>query len=296
MRRVEYFAGTNKIGQSSAPNFAFAWNAAPAGVHLLTARAVDDCDDGTVSAPVLVRVGTATLVPTGATWKYLDNGSDQGVAWRAPGFNDAAWAAGPGQLGFGDSDEATVINGGPATNRFITTYFRRSLFVPNAAQVTGLFARLLRDDGAVVYLNGIEVFRSNMPTGAITHTTLSSTAVGGVDESAFFLNSISVEPLVSGTNVLAVEVHQSANNSSDLGFDLELIAALPPALGIAATPGGHLLRWPSASAGYSLFSKASLNPLVNWQRVNAAPTDDGSWKTLLLPSTGAAKFYRLSTE
>src|SRR6185295_1874260 len=49
------------------------------------------------------------LVPKGALWKYLDNGSDQGTAWRAPAFNDSTWASGPAQLGFGDGDEATAV-------------------------------------------------------------------------------------------------------------------------------------------------------------------------------------------
>src|SRR5580765_637422 len=63
-----------------------------------------------------------TLISTGAVWKYLDNGSNQGTAWRGIDFDDSAWTNGPAQLGFGDGDEAHVINGGPSTNRYITTY------------------------------------------------------------------------------------------------------------------------------------------------------------------------------
>src|SRR5687768_13963903 len=70
------------------------------------------------------------LIPTGATWKYLDNGSDQGTGWRAPGFNDSGWASGPAQLGYGDGDEATVVSyGNDSANKYITTYFRRSITV-----------------------------------------------------------------------------------------------------------------------------------------------------------------------
>jgi len=58
------------------------------------------------------------FISSGASWKYLDNGSDQGTAWRARSFNDGAWASGPAQLGFGDGDEATVVAGGPAAPRF----------------------------------------------------------------------------------------------------------------------------------------------------------------------------------
>src|SRR5215218_7714607 len=133
-----------------------------------------------------------TLVPAGATWKYLDNGSNQGTAWSANAFDDAAWAAGPAQLGYGDGDEATVVGFGPdSANKYITTYFRRSFNVNDAGAFAALTLRLLRDDGAVVYLNGAEVWRSNMPAGAVSYTTPASVAIGGADESAFFQTNIS---------------------------------------------------------------------------------------------------------
>src|SRR3954463_852701 len=50
----------------------------------------------------------ATLIPTGATWSYLDNGSDLGTLWRGIDFDSSSWAAGPAQLGYGDGDESTV--------------------------------------------------------------------------------------------------------------------------------------------------------------------------------------------
>ena len=55
-----------------------------------------------------------TLVPAGSAWRYLDNGSDPGDAWRSPGFDDSAWAWGPAQLGYGDGDEITTLRFGPA--------------------------------------------------------------------------------------------------------------------------------------------------------------------------------------
>ena len=88
----------------------------------------------------------------------------------------------------------------------------------------------MRDDGAVVYLNGTEVFRSNMPTnGAITFTTLASTNVGGGDETTnSYSTLLSPGLLLNGTNLLAVEIHQSSGGSSDISFDLELLGMRPP--------------------------------------------------------------------
>src|SRR5678815_4920033 len=93
-----------------------------------------------------------TLVASNAVWKYFANGSDPG-AWTSTAFNDASWASGAAQLGYGDGDEATVVSYGPdASNKYITTYFRKAFTVP--AGLSSMTLRLLRDDGAVVYVNG----------------------------------------------------------------------------------------------------------------------------------------------
>jgi len=165
------------------------------------------------------------LVPAGATWKYLDDGSTPSLAWRGAGFDDSAWASGPAQLGYGDGDEATVVSFGPnASQKFVTTYFRRAFTVASPAAVKGLVMKLLKDDGAVVYLNGHEVYRGDLPYGPIASMTLAPIAVGGADESAFVETSLDPRWLAPGANVIAVEVHQSSVASSDLSFDLELRA------------------------------------------------------------------------
>src|SRR5688572_11176669 len=60
-----------------------------------------------------------TLVSTGATWRYLDDGSNQQAAWREPDFSDSEWDFGPAELGFGENDEATRLQSG-----WRTYYFR----------------------------------------------------------------------------------------------------------------------------------------------------------------------------
>ena len=110
---------------------------------------------------------SVSLIEAGANWKYLDDGSNQGQAWAHPGFNDATWASGPGELGYGDGDEATIVGyGGNASDKHVTTYFRHTFSVADAASFSSLVLRLRRDDGGVAYLNGTEIFRSNMPSGS----------------------------------------------------------------------------------------------------------------------------------
>src|SRR5688500_14326876 len=80
-----------------------------------------------------------------------------GSAWRSVGYDDGAWKSGRAQLGYGDGDEATVVGYGPSSSsRYMTTYFRASFTVADPSQVEELVLELLRDDGAVVYLNGTE--------------------------------------------------------------------------------------------------------------------------------------------
>ena len=97
----------------------------------------------------------AILIPKGATWKYLDDGSDQGSAWRQSDFDDETWKSGPAELGYGDADVVTIVSyGDDENNKHITTYFRHEFHVDDASSVDRLKLALLRDDGAVLYLNG----------------------------------------------------------------------------------------------------------------------------------------------
>ena len=158
-----------------------------------------------------------TLVAKDSTWKYLDDGSDPGTEWTSIDFDDSAWGSGDAELGFGDGDEATSLSSG-----HITYYFRQGFTVEDADLIEGLELSIVRDDGAVVYLNGVEVYRTNMPDGAVTSATLATSAVGGDEESTYEEVDVSAAELVTGNNVVSVEVHQSSSSSSDVSFNFEL--------------------------------------------------------------------------
>ena len=168
---------------------------------------------------------TVTLIAAGSIWRYLDNGTDQGTAWRGTAFNDSTWASGPALLGYGHGDEATTVSfGANASQKYITTYFRRTFTVANAAQVQALALHLVRDDGGVVYINGTEVARSNMAAGTVTSSTFASTNVSAPQDRQFYDFTVPPNVLVSGTNTIAVEIHQNYRASTDLSFNLSLIA------------------------------------------------------------------------
>jgi hypothetical protein len=186
-----------------------------------------------VSGMEMTATADDVLLPAGSVWRYLDNGTDQDSAWVRPDFDDGAWASGPAELGYGDASESrperTVVGYGPvATNKYITTYFRTAFNVADPARYQSLTVDLLRDDGAVVYLNGRELFRSNMPASAVTFLTRATANVTGAAEATFYPTRLSAINLAAGRNVLAVEVHQANPTSADISFDLRLTGNRPP--------------------------------------------------------------------
>ncbi|MCK6502208.1 lamin tail domain-containing protein [Myxococcota bacterium] len=165
------------------------------------------------------------LVAAGSTWAYRDDGSAPGADWTTLAHDDSAWSRGGAPLGYGDTVTTTVSYGANPDDKHVTTWFRHSFRVTGADALLGLDLGLRRDDGAVVWLNGAEVVRSNMPEGAVDAGTLATASVGDGDETAYFSWSLDPAALVEGDNILAVEIHQAAVNSSDIGFDLYLEAS-----------------------------------------------------------------------
>lgn len=162
-----------------------------------------------------------TLITYGSGWNYLDNGSDQGTAWRSLSFNDSSWKTGNGKFGYGLPGLATIISYGPNTSqKYITTYFRKKIFLANPANFTSFTAGVMRDDGIVVYVNGVEVYRDKMPTGSINYLTFGKDAADNGSVTQSF--SINESAFASGDNVIAVEIHQKTVTNADLAFDMQL--------------------------------------------------------------------------
>ena len=179
----------------------------PAYAYGMDAERVAGTLDNTYIHPICtgealsVPATTVTLIPTGATWKYEASGTDLGTAWRAPDYNDAAWPSGPAQLGYGDGDEATLLPSSPIHSCY---YFRHTFNVVNPAAWSSLSLEILRDDGAVVYLNGQEVARYNIDDNPVLFGSWAELATDYTWDPAKTIPNL----LVAGDNVLAVEVHQ----------------------------------------------------------------------------------------
>jgi len=231
------------------------------------------------------------LVPPRATWRYLDAGTNLPAAWTSRGFDDDAWFTGRARLGYGLDGEFTRLQFGTnASAKPITAHFRHTFTVPDASVLGPVRLQFQRDDGAVVYLNGQEVVRNNLPAGPIAASTLATATVGGAEETNWLPVILPPAPLTNGLNVVAVEVHQAAANSSDLGFDVELSAVMAPRLSITCSNFVHTLRWPLVP-GFRVQQISSLNS-TNWANQPGTPVINGDAYELQVVSA-APRFFRL---
>lgn len=167
---------------------------------------------------------TQTIFSYGDFWQYYDKGELQGINWRQTDYNEGSWSTGTAPLGYNMTGVKTTVSfGSNSSNKNPTTYFRYMLnlnSVPSPQDIYTLNYKV--DDGCVVYVNGTEAGRVNMPSGNITYNTYSSTYA----ETEPLAGSINIPStlLKSGKNVIAVEVHNTSATSSDLFWDAELTA------------------------------------------------------------------------
>lgn len=187
------------------------------------------------------------LISAASSWKYFNTGALPDPSWFATNFPDDEWSIGSAPLGYGEAGIASTLSYGPsATNKYITCYFRRHFNVTNPATVTGLVAAVVVDDAAVFYLNGSLVHASTNIALPVNYNTLALTEAPEPLNTGQF--TLSPSGLVAGDNVLAVEVHQLAPDSSDLYFDFWLNTV---AHATTNQPGGATTN---ASSGWTAYN------------------------------------------
>ena len=188
-------------------------------------------EGSTTMAPQLVIEYTLKSIPTtpfpitkNNIWSYHDSGINLGTNWKNSDYADSTWPFYLGKFGYGDGNQKTLLSfGSNPSNKHITTYFRKNFTIQDSSTIDSLLFKILVDDGAVVYLNGNEVFRRNMPNGTISYNTAANNSIYGSDEDTYFEHRIGAK-LRNGINTLAVEVHQCDPESVDKGFDMEVVA------------------------------------------------------------------------
>jgi len=208
------------LGQSVTFTFAQTVDLSVIGVYSLNVEVNISSDENVTNNIITKSISVINEVEPiffnqGSSWRYWDNSSSPGSTWYSIGFNDASWPVGIGHFGFGDGDEQIGLNDG-----LISYYFRKKVNVIDVNQLTEVYFHMVHDDGAIVFVNGQEVIRSEMmPLGLINHTTQARQSINSSIENDFFTYKIDPSYFVSGENVIAVSVHNRSNADEDVSFD-----------------------------------------------------------------------------
>ena len=224
------------VASLASVNVSIPWSTtnAPLGYHTLEGSVTvvageTSTLDNTNIVSVIVASGLTTnaLVTKSSVWKVLDQGLDiSGAPWKKADYFDGFWTSGPAPLGYGLTNIATVIGyGGNSSNRYVTTYFRRE-FTMDAVPMT-MTGRMMRTHGAILYLNGTEIARQNMPADPISYSTFSSGIVTGANATNYFGFAIPTNALTVGRNLFTAELHLAAVTNTTAGFAVELTSVNP---------------------------------------------------------------------
>jgi hypothetical protein len=191
------------------------------GVNVLAVQVHNSAlDSSDLSILPALSADSALLAP-GSRWRFLRGSRPLPAAWKDADFDDSAWEEGRAGIGYGDGDDATELL--DMQGSYGAVFCRGEFFLEPRAGSAPVVLRILHDDGAVLFVNGTEVARLNMPAGTVTPGLLASSAVEAQPAAV----SIPAGLLASGRNVIAVSVHNAALDSSDLSFDALVHESMP---------------------------------------------------------------------
>ena len=159
------------------------------------------------------QVEDVTFIPAGASWRYFKGSAPPPAGWNALDFDAGTWLEGPTGIGYGDDDDATQL--GDMQGNYMAVFMRRRFEVTEATAVSALSLEVTYDDGFAAYLNGSEVARVNLADGA----AFDAVAAQGIEPTVVTIDLASHLPdLRSGSNALAIEIHNVSLASTDLSM------------------------------------------------------------------------------
>ncbi|HQF49264.1 MAG TPA: CotH kinase family protein, partial [Paludibacteraceae bacterium] len=164
---------------------------------------------------------TSSLLDGNSQWKYYYKGDMPSNSWFETSYDDAAWEKGQGRMGYGKDNSLynTILDyGDDSSNKYITGYFRTTFEIDDPSNWDNIKANMVYDDGVIIYINGKEACRYNMPDNEVDYETVASDYKN--DEEVSFTLDKSL--FVKGTNVIAIELHQNVATSSDFTLEFNL--------------------------------------------------------------------------
>jgi len=222
--------------------------------------------------------GTEFIAP-GDNWKFYRGSEAPSVspdAWKEISFDDSHWDVGISGFGYGDDDDVTIL--ADMQGNYATVYIRKEFSVSSLTGDDVVELVIDYDDGFIAYLNGQEVARRHIPDGPATFETMASSHEAGTPET-IALGSAG-ELLNEGSNLLAIEGHNSSINSSDF--------SLIPTLRTATDTVRNGQTWIVGTERIMLRGKTddvAVSVTVNGTDADFY-VDDGTWEGEILLTAG----------
>lgn len=163
-----------------------------------------------------------TAIFANTTWKYFVGTSQPTSGWTQLNYSDNSWLSGSGGFGYGDGDDATIID------KTMSVFLRKKFTINDLSKFTKAVLHADFDDGFIAYINGVEIARYAMNGTLPTYDSPSN----GFHEASLYQNlqpeafvitkDILEKVMVKGENILAIQVHNENASSSDLSSNFFL--------------------------------------------------------------------------
>ncbi len=188
--------------------------------------------------PVGSQAPQVYVPPIAPGWHYrkgVSEASSPVTAWRQPGFvENASWLVGQTSVGFGDSDDSTILT--DMQRSYSSIYLRRTFSIAAGKIPEAVQLQVRVDDGCVVWINGVEVARFHVPDGPLAFNGTAEEHEADVTQFESVILDDAASFLVEGQNVIAIHALNATRNSSDFTIDAQLSEA-PTVAAFNPTPG-----------------------------------------------------------
>ncbi|YCM45620.1 hypothetical protein V2O64_06265 [Verrucomicrobiaceae bacterium 227] len=164
-------------------------------------------------------IQTKELMNLDSSWKYSDQRQLPDNDWALLDFDDSGWKSGTGVFGYGNPDVTTVLDfGNDPSNKPICSWFRREFTIDDDMDVRALRFKVRFDDATMVFLNGKEIMRHNLPFGYSDHQTPGGEEFNDWSNKHKHRYDLPAREVRTGRNVLAIQIHGSGPRSPDICF------------------------------------------------------------------------------
>lgn len=160
-----------------------------------------------------------------SSFRYL-KGSEAGNLsgnWMLKDFNDSNWPAANAPFRYGDGNGGYELT--DMRNNYSSLYLRTRFSVTNLSELKKLNLTINYDDGFILWINGNIALQQNAPDNPQYNSFATSGHESGTPEN--FNRDIEELNLHDGENQLAVQLFNLNLTSSDLFFDISLMAEIP---------------------------------------------------------------------